>query len=132
MSLSGVRKVVFYLESRGVEVRKGRDNAYFPDDDVIIYNTQGGYKSQLYTLLHEAGHFLQKKSKNFTAMNLSFGSPDSLHTNYQKFRLLEQEMDAWSRGLKLAKTLELKIDVINYRKTAAIFIMKYVKHIANE
>jgi hypothetical protein len=39
-------------------------------------------------------------------------------------------MDAWDRGLKLAKKLELKIDVIHYRKTAAYFIMKYVKLIA--
>lgn len=132
MSVKAVRKVIFYLESRNVEVRKGRDNVYYPEDDVIIYNAQGNYVNQLYTLLHEAGHFLQSRSRTFTAMNLVYGDADLMQTNYQKFRLLEQEMDAWDRGLKLAKRLDIKLDVIDYRKNAAYFIMQYVKAIAND
>ena len=134
MGIRSVKKVIFYLESRNVEVRKGRDNVYYPEDDVIIYNAQGNYVNQLYTLLHEAGHFLQSRSRNFTAMNLiyGYGDVDMMQTNYQKFRLLEQEMDAWDRGLKLAKALDIKLDIIDYRKNAAYFIMQYVKAIAND
>jgi Zn-dependent peptidase ImmA (M78 family) len=132
MSVSAVRKVIFYLESRNIEVRRGRDNVFYPEDGVIIYNAQGNYTNQLYTLLHEAGHFLQAKSRTFTAMNLVYGDADLMQTNYQKFRLLEQEMDAWDRGLKLAKKLDIKLDVIDYRKNAAYFIMQYVKVIAND
>jgi Zn-dependent peptidase ImmA (M78 family) len=132
MSLRAVKKVIFYLESRKVEVRKGRDNVYYPDDDIIIYNAQGNYKNQLYTLLHEAGHFLQRRSRTFSSMNLIYGDADLMQTNYQKFRLLEQEMDAWDRGLRLAKSLEIKLDIIDYRKNAAYFIMQYVKAIAND
>jgi Zn-dependent peptidase ImmA (M78 family) len=132
MGIRDVKRVIFYLESRNVEVRKGRDNVYYPEDDVIIYNAQGNYVNQLYTLLHEAGHFLQSRSRNFTAMNLIYGDADMMQTNYQKFRLLEQEMDAWDRGLKLAKALDIKLDIIDYRKNAAYFIMQYVKAIAND
>ena len=132
MNLRDVNKVIFYLESRKIQVRKGRDNVYYPDDEIIVYNAQGNYKNQLYTLLHEAGHFLQRKSRTFSSMNLIHGDRDLIHTNYQKFRLLEQEMDAWDRGLKLAKSLELKIDVTDYRKNVAYFVMQYVKLIAND
>jgi len=127
MSQGAVKKVIKYLESRKVEVRKGRDNCYYPEPRTIVYNAQGSYKNQLYTLLHEAGHFLQEKSRNFSAMNLIYGTADELHTNYQKFRLLEQEMDAWDRGAKLAQKLGIKLDILDYRKNAAYFIMCYVK-----
>jgi antirestriction protein ArdC len=132
VGIRAVNRVIRFLESRDVEVRKGRDNVYYPEDEVIIYNAQGNYNGQLYTLLHEAGHFLQSKSRNFTAMNLIYGDVDLLHTNYQKFRLLEQEMDAWDRGLKLAKYLKIKMDIIDYRKNAAYFIMQYVKVLAQD
>lgn len=131
MSVRAVRKVIFYLESRNIEVRKGRDNVYYPDDDTIVYNAQGNYTNQLYTLLHEAGHFLQSRSRNFMAMNLVYCDVGTIHTNYQKFRLLEQEMDAWDRGLKLARKLDIKVDIIEYRKNTAYFIMQYVKAISN-
>ena len=81
MGIRDVKRVIFYLESRNVEVRKGRDNVYYPEDDVIIYNAQGNYVNQLYTLLHEAGHFLQSRSRNFTAMNLIYGDADMMQTN---------------------------------------------------
>lgn len=132
MGVRAVNRVIRFLESRDVEVRRGRDNVYYPDDEVIIYNVQGNYNGQLYTLLHEAGHFLQSKSRNFTATNLIYEEVDMLHTNYQKFRLLEQEMDAWDRGLKLAKYLKIKMDIIDYRKNAAYFIMQYVKVLAHD
>jgi Zn-dependent peptidase ImmA (M78 family) len=127
MSQRAVRKVIKYLESRKVEVRKGRDNCYYPEPRTIVYNAQGSYKNQLYTLLHEAGHFLQEKSRNFSSMNLIYGTADELHTNYQKFRLLEQEMDAWDRGAKLAQKLGITLDILDYRKNSAYFIMCYVK-----
>jgi Zn-dependent peptidase ImmA (M78 family) len=128
MSQRAVKKVIQYLESRKVEVRKGRDNCYYPEPRTIVYNAQGSYTNQLYTLLHEAGHFLQEKSRNFSAMSLIYEkSADELHTNYQKYRLLEQEMDAWDRGAKLAKRLGIKLDILDYRKNAAYFIMCYVK-----
>ncbi len=132
MGIRAVNKVIRFIESRDVEVRKGRDNVYYPEDEVIIYNAQGNYNGQLYTLLHEAGHFLQSRSRNFTAMNPIYEDVDLLYTNYQKFRLLEQEMDAWDRGLKLAKYLKIKIDIIDYRKCAAHFIMQYVKVLAHD
>jgi hypothetical protein len=130
MSIRSVRKVIQYLESRKVSVRKGRDNVYYPEEKVIIYNASGGPKTQLYTLLHEAGHFLQEKSRNFTVHNLIY--QDEIYTKYQKYRLLEQEMDAWNRGLQLAHKLGIKIDEIDYRKTAAYYVMFYVKSIAHD
>lgn len=128
MSAKAIKKVIQYLESRKVSVRKGRENVYYPEEKVIVYNAGGSYKTQLYTLLHEAGHFLQEKSRNFTVHNLIY--QDEIYTKYQKYRLLEQEMDAWSRGLSLSKRLGLKVDEIDYRKTAAHFIMFYVKSLA--
>ncbi len=129
MSQRAVKKVIKFLEGRKVQVRKGRDNCYYPErPKTIVYNAQGSYKNQLYTLLHEAGHFLQEKSRNFSAMSLVYDKKaDELHTNYQKFRILEQEMDAWERGARLAKYLDIKLDIIDYRKNAAYFIMCYVK-----
>jgi hypothetical protein len=41
-------------------------------------------------------------------------------------------MDAWDRGMKLAKKLDITIDEIDYRRTAAHFIMYYVKSLAND
>lgn len=130
MSARAVKKVIEYLESRRLSVRKGRENVYYPDEKIIIYNASGSYKTQLYSLLHEAGHFLQGKSRNFTVHNLIY--QDKIYTKYQKYRLLEQEMDAWDRGLKLAKKLGIPVDEIHYRKTAAHFIMCYVKSIADD
>ncbi len=130
MSARAVKKVIQYLESRRLSVRKGRENVYYPEEKIIIYNASGSYRTQLYTLLHEAGHFLQEKSRNFTVHNLIYQG--EIYTKYQKYRLLEQEMDAWDRGMKLAKKLGIVIDEIDYRNTAAHFIMYYVKSLAND
>lgn len=130
MSARSVQKVIRYLESRKVSVRKGRENVYYPEEKVIVYNASGSYKAQLYTLLHEAGHFLQQKSRNFNVHNLIY--QDEIYTKYKKYRILEQEIDAWNRGLNLSKKLSIKIDDIDYRKTAAYFVMFYVKSLAND
>jgi Zn-dependent peptidase ImmA (M78 family) len=78
----------------------GQTDRFMPEDKLIIINTQQGERSQLFTLLHECGHLMNRDNK----MQYKNG----------KYRLLAKSDDMG------------KLDKAAYNACAAKFIMTYV------
>lgn len=81
-------------------------------------------KIKVYALLHEIGHYLQFVNSPHLSSRLS---DLDKRTNVYKVFLLEEELNAWIRGLKLAHRLNIFIDEKKYWQYASRCLMSYVR-----
>ena len=105
------------------------------DSKVIEIYSLNGVESRLFALLHECGHALIRKNwTKFKAQYPAHAEHDGdgrKETKRFKISTLEEEFEAWKRGWKLAKRLNLKLDKDAYIKHKNKYIMTYVKWAAN-
>jgi hypothetical protein len=101
---------------------------------IININKDTKISSQIITLLHECGHILiymqRKKYKYKYIVGSTWKDWHNLfinRTKKTKILILEEEIEAWNRGKKLAKRLKIKIQtkLWNYHKTRAL--MTYIR-----
>lgn len=94
-----------------VDFVEGGDDCICHISKIIEINCSNPYKVQLFRLLHECGHALI--FDNGSHLNFKrFHEPSSEEhgsKTYRVFRVLE-EAEAWKRGYKLAKRLNIPID----------------------
>ena len=106
-----------------------------PADKMITISTRQGEEKQLYALLHECGHLIlgnnesaYEKKYPSSAKMAYFNSNKRLARSPQyKVDILAEEIDAWRKGEKLAKRLDIWIDEENYYKTMSKCVYTYVK-----
>ena len=96
-----------------VEFACNAEDEYDSEKKIILINSKTNLKSQLNTLLHEAGHAIlradiRKYKKQFPSYNCVRASKDS------KMDILREEFLAWEEGLKLAQKLKIKLDLEKY------------------
>jgi hypothetical protein len=107
---------VGWCESRGVAVVFAKKPAGVLDtgSKVITISSRASPERQLYYLLHEAGHFLidrQEHHERFVAGYPAGAEDPALKATFKyKITCLEEELEAWHRGWKLAKRLKLNLD----------------------
>lgn len=105
------------------------------DVKIIEIYSLNGVESRLFALLHECGHALIRK--NWTKFKTEFcahaehDGDGRKETNSLKISTLEEEFEAWKRGWKLAKRLNLKLDKDAYNKHKDKYLMTYIKWAAN-
>ena len=105
------------------------------DSKVIEIYSLNGVESRLFALLHECGHALIRK--NWTKFKTQYPAhaehdgDGRKETKRFKISTLEEEFEAWKRGWKLAKRLNLKLDKDAYTKHKNKYIMTYVKWAAS-
>lgn len=102
----------------------------------ISINTRQGIEKQLYTLLHECGHVLvQKNTKSYnkkypaTAKMNSYESINKRLEKSPKYKVdvISEEIDAWERGRKLAKRLDIYVDDEKYNNMTSECVYSYVR-----
>lgn len=97
--------VVFAKRSAGV---------FDPNTNEIIISSRARPERQLYYLLHECGHYLigcQGRHERFQdGYPSAIGNPQVKKTFKYKITCLEEELEAWHRGWKLAKRIGLGLD----------------------
>ena len=80
----------------------------------IVISSRAAPERQLYYLLHEAGHFLvgrQERHERFVSGYPAGVEDPALKKTFKyKITCLEEELEAWHRGWKLAKRLRLGLD----------------------
>ena len=105
------------------------------DVKIIEIYSLNGIESRLFALLHECGHALIRrdwtKFKTEFCAHAEHDGDGRKETKSLKISTLEEEFEAWKRGWKLAKRLNLQLDKDAYTKNKDKYIMTYIKWAAN-
>ena len=108
------------------------DFAYDGDDSVdkvakiISINTTRSLETQLYTLLHECGHILVYGSDNVVNVKEVTDRYNEKTSIHRVFTVIE-EVEAWKRGLSLAKRLGITVDKEKWNRDVARALKQYMK-----
>jgi Zn-dependent M32 family carboxypeptidase len=105
------------------------------DVKIIEIYSLNGVESRLFALLHECGHALIRrdwtKFKTEFCAHAEHDGDGRKETKSLKISTLEEEFEAWKRGWKLAKRLNLQLDKDAYTKHKNKYIMTYIEWAAN-
>lgn len=124
--------VIEWCESKSIKVNFGKTYgaSYDAIDKTIKMAGRSRPEKQLYMLLHECGHHLI----GFDEMDERFGmgypfveDPVVNTTFHHRIACLEEELEAWNRGWRLAKRLHLSLDRNAFDKVRLDCIRGYVK-----
>jgi hypothetical protein len=110
------------------------------DNKIININNNTNITSQIITILHECGHILiylqRKKYKNKKIVGLSWYDWNKIfiknRTLKNKISILEEEIESWNRGLKLAKKLNIKVKKKIYQYHRIRALKSYIKYVHNK
>ena len=105
------------------------------DVKIIEIYSLNGIENRLFALLHECGHALIRrdwtKFKTEFCAHAEHDGDGRKETKSLKISTLEEEFEAWKRGWKLAKRLNLQLDKDAYTKHKNKYIMTYIEWAAN-
>ena len=126
--------LVSWLNKNNYKVIEGcreEDRIDFEDKTIYI-NSQYKPENKLYTLLHESGHYsLNKYRDGFLKSHPVYPSGVSDHRKKRsksyKVCLIAEEMEAWKRGIKIAKRFDFVINEEKYFKEMVKSVWSYVK-----
>jgi len=112
----------------------GQCDRYMPEDRLIIINESQTGENQMFTLLHEIGHAMNREVGSGAAYRYGkyqllaksdlTGKP--IKSYAYRVQLLDEEMQAWKNGKELAEGLGIKLDERAYENCAAKCIMSYI------
>lgn len=130
--------LVDWFSNNGFTVVFGKKIKSLIDFDAreVYINSSSSHEDQLHTLLHEAGHFLTSKRKDYLK-DYSHGYASAYvedaqkraslkRTDRNKVHILDEEQEAWKTGLKLAKRLGIPVRREEYEKDRTAAVMGYI------
>jgi hypothetical protein len=104
-------------------------NGFCEEDALITINSRQSLQNQLYTLLHEAGHYILHRQADYKSM-----FPDMIRQPFKKrfskasaVSVMSNEVMAWEEGRKLAKTLGICIDSVKWNKLKTKSLYDYMR-----
>ncbi len=86
---------------------------------IFIHRGVANKQKLFYILLHECGHLLiMNNAKQYRErFPVSFGHPSpNPKSNMIKMAFFEEEVEAWARGISLAKKLKLDVDRMSFER----------------
>ena len=120
------QKVVDWIsDTKGVDVVLGDSTLFMGHFTrrISIHHNYDLNNNGLYALLHECGHVLQP------ATNVGCNSYKNIDdTDHPKEFMMGQflnELDAWNRGMEIAKNLKLKINEKQFEKEKSEALLTY-------
>ena len=128
-----------WLVKKGFDLTysKSADNELDWDRKRINIRPIKDKEEMFYTLLHECGHILVEtndkgfkdnyKTKDFRDWHKMVATRDSA----LKVSILADEMEAWNRGRRLAKRLNLRLNEKKYKKIAGFCVWAYAAFMAS-
>ncbi len=123
-------ELVNYCKRLGWKVTQGHklDDAAIFDTKEITINSQRKPEIKLYRLLHEIGHVLFSKTKDYEFRATSaYCETTDRRRNTDRVETLEEEFAAWARGFILAEKRGIFIDKEQFDRDKAACIMTYMR-----
>lgn len=117
-----------WLDKRSyyVEFSKTGDDSVDRFNRTISINTTRSPETQLHVILHECGHILVFESDTIVSGIDEVLNKYSEKSKIHKTFTVIEEVEAWKRGLKLAKKLGIPINKEKWNKDVARAIYKYM------
>lgn len=121
-----------WLYNKGYHVvleTDAQDCVYFNCKQVYI-NSRNHIEKRLYILLHECGHILIDSCRRDRIYSLSRNTEAVIGNRVSKKRrvaVISEEVEAWKRGERLAKKLQIPVNEEKFDKIRADAIMSYVE-----
>ena len=134
-SAAALERIIDWCAKKNItiEFTNRREAGVLATEEKKIYvNSTLSYEKQVFVLLHECGHLLIGFEKTHETHRFKLGYPSSQDPAWKgKFIhrciILEEEFEAWHRGRKLAKKLEVEINENNWNATKSSFIKSYLR-----
>lgn len=126
--------LIDWCRERGVDVRfgnmpSGTGATYFAEESYVKMSSRFSAEKQLYTLLHECGHMLigdRRKHERY-GMGHHQKDPNVRRTLHHRFDVLDEELEAWFRGMKLARRLKIRVNKETFHSHRLQCLKTYVK-----
>lgn len=117
----------YLLTEYSVDVVWGKDevDAFYYDADTIGINTTRCKELQLFCLLHEAGHVILRRRKEFH-IDFPFIEGGG-RTQLSRVDTIKEEIEAWSEGKKLACRLGIELNEERWERYWRHQVYKYVR-----
>tara|TARA_R100000008_G_scaffold85144_1_gene74308 strand:+ start:793 stop:1236 length:444 start_codon:yes stop_codon:yes gene_type:complete len=129
---AGYYEAINWAENAGYEVIEGpeeQDACWSDVKHITVYSSQG-VENRLYSLLHECGHALIRR--NWSKFESEYPAHATAELDRRKMKsekykasLIEEEVEAWKRGRRLAKRLGIYVDDEKFNKLKAKCLMSY-------
>lgn len=115
-----------------VDFDRNANNCICHETKIIEINNKTPIRDQVFFLLHECGHVLIFENGFFWNFNIRnkyhVNEPTNREENKKyKIFVLTEEIEAWQRGYRLAKKLNLNIDKSSLEEYMYKAISKYSK-----
>ena len=127
-----IKKAIIYSEKKEYEVliKKLPQGISYIDFDSKVIMIHSGYtkERQLYTILHELGHFLinheqvKKYNKTLGYQYRKFSKNSVVY----KVTEIEEEIEAWKLGYQLSKKLGIKVNRHNFEVFKSSMLSTYI------
>jgi len=123
-----------WLHKRGYTI----ECSYNAEDQVLLghkkvtISTRNSPENRLYILLHECGHLLEYNNdspsyhKKYPLSEPMLMDARKKYSIRGRVEIVEEEINAWKKGEKLADRLGFKMDKERYRKYAAKQVITYI------
>lgn len=131
VSIQRLEILVAWCTSRGLSVKfaKKKGATYHTGEKTITVAGRMSPERQVFFLLHECGHHLI----GYTEYDERFGRGYPMHddpninsTFHHKMACLEEEIEAWNRGWRLAKRLRLGLNRESFDEVRVECLRTYV------
>lgn len=113
IAIDDLTRLVEWCGARGlgVEFVKKPMGTYHAGSKKVSISSRAGPVKQLVLLLHECGHHLigMKEHHDRFGMGYPQTDPAITRTFHHRVSVLDEEMEAWARGWKLARRLDLTL-----------------------
>lgn len=121
-------KLIIWAESKGYSVvlSTSEDNSIDSISKLIFISTNQSVKKQVCVLLHECGH-AQVFSNNGSISMGSVGKKWGEKSKKRKTSVVIEEVEAWRRGINLAKKLKISLTEDEIKLNMINAISKYIK-----
>lgn len=120
------QKVVGWISDvKGVDVILGNCTLFMGHFSrrIVIHHNYDLNNNGLYALLHECGHVLQPTTN--IGCNTYKNIDDTEHPKEFMMGQFLNELDAWNRGMEIAKKLNLKINEKQFEKEKSEALLTY-------
>ena len=132
IAIGDLEKVVGWCSVRCIDVNfvKKALGTYHMGVKQISISSRLGPVNQVAILLHECGHHLIGDIEHHDRFGMGYpmgGDPTVSRTFNHRVAVLDEEMEAWHRGWKLAGRLELALDRETFDKIRLDCVKSYIK-----
>lgn len=128
--ISNIEVLVGWCELKGIKVdfRKIRGGIYFAGDNLMIISSMAHPEKQVHNILHECGHHLIGDREQHERFGMGYGIQGTAKRSLvHKIDILDEELEAWHRGLRLTTRLGIKLDKKTYTRYRTQCIKSYAR-----